>query len=93
MKKTLTHYKAFLKANEGKLWIKHNSSFDGNTDCVMPNNDAGYKKIESSIDFENKNTLGVGGWLVGSSRDYFTEIENGFEVLNCCGSFQIITRD
>src|SRR3990167_5438531 len=91
---TLATFKAFIKRNEGNLFILNNSDFDGMTDCVIPCN--GLPRRAEANDSPNEyslpNTLGIKGvWLVGSSRDYFKHYEekmfSGISVSNCCGSF------
>ncbi len=92
MKKiTLATIKSFLKKNEGKIFIKTKSDFNGHTDCVEQVQD--HFKLAKQVE-NSKYTLGVGGaWFVGSSRDRFENFENeiysGYEVWNCCGSFII----
>lgn len=102
-KPTLATLKSFIRKNEGKLFIKCESSFDGMTDCVEQLNNPQYRpatKYENRSVFKqpdevsNQNTLGYNGvWLVGSSRDYIKQITEdgftGFNVYNCCGSFSI----
>jgi len=90
-KPTLATLKSFIKRNDKNLYIKVKSSFDGMVDCVMPVEDE-FRKVES-INMENKYTLGIqGAWLVGGSRNYIKAIEDGYEVYNCCGTWQIITK-
>lgn len=90
---TRSTFKSFINKNDGKLFIKNRSSFDGMVDCVMPV-DGDFTPVTTSTRHPNsdKYTLGINGvWLVGSSRDYFTNFENdefiGIEVSNCCGDF------
>jgi len=71
------------------LYVKVKSSFDGMTDCVQDVKDE-FRKVEK-IDFDDKYTLGIIGlWLVGSSRDYFTEWSDdnfiGYKIYNSCGT-------
>jgi hypothetical protein len=86
MRITKATYKSFIKKNQNNLYFRSLSNFDGMVDCVMPTKTE-WKKVENWEDLLNNKI----GWLVGSSRDYFTPIENGIEVYNCCGSFQIKT--
>lgn len=92
MEKKITRstFKSFLKKNEGKIFVKKDSDFDGMTDCVQHNNDAKFAPAYFT-DRNFDNTLGVVGvWLVGSSRDYFKHYEDdkfvGIKYYNCCGS-------
>jgi len=92
MKTTLATIKSFIRKNEGNLFLKLGSSFDGMADCVMPVKDnlSPVQKTENNL----RNTLGLSGaWFVGSSRDYFSNWEDsfyiGYEVSNCCGRFVI----
>ncbi len=96
MKKiTIATIKSFIRKNQGSVYIKVNSTFDGMIDCVATNKDAAFNKAEKT-DRSTENTLGISGaWFVGRSRDHFNVYENGsykgFEIYNCCGSFIIAT--
>lgn len=87
---TLATIKSFIKKNEGKLYIKNESTFDGMVDCVMPCRDTGWKLAEKS-DNQAYHQGVKGAWFVGGSRDYFTPYEDkqftGYEVYNSCGTF------
>lgn len=94
---TRAGFKSFLNKNVGKLFLKVESDFNGMTDCVEHIEDS-FSKIEKD---ENVNrldhTLGYGGlWLVGNSRDWFTEYEDslykGISWYNCCGSGTIAIK-
>jgi len=90
MKITKATFKSFLKKNEGKLFIKNRSDFDAMTDCVSYDDTARFIPVELT-DKCPDHDLGIRGlWLVGQSRDYFTEYEDeqfkGIEVYNCCGT-------
>ena len=92
---TLATFKSFIKKNRENLLVRVSSDFDGMQDCVVANRDAKFKPAVACGN-EN-NTLGISGvWLVGSSRDYFTEFEvpgyKGFRVSNCCGSFAVAIK-
>jgi hypothetical protein len=82
MKITKATLKSFAKKNKNNLFIKILSQFDGMVDCVMPIDHPTSSKVD---DYEAT----LERYLVGSSRDYIIAIENGFEVSNCCGHFQI----
>lgn len=97
MKITRATFKSFIKKNDGKLFVKVNSNFDGMVDCVMPVEDQFSIAKADGRDFANENTLGISGvWLVGG-RDYFNSYEkdgfSGIEVSNCCGSFIVTTKN
>lgn len=88
MRITKATYKSFINKNKDNLLFRSLSNFDGMVDCVMPSK-SDWVKVDDFTKLLN-NKL---GWLVGHSRDYFTPIENGIEVYNCCGSFQIKRSD
>lgn len=97
MKKiTRATFKSFVNKNRDKLLAKVNSSFDGMTDGIVYVKDAEYAPAKkANVDYANENNLGFSAiWLVGSSRDYFTLIDNekyfGYSVYNCCGSFEVV---
>lgn len=81
---TMATLKSFINKSD-KLYVEVQSSFDGMTDCVMPNQD------KQLIEVSKENAIGRRGvWCVGDSRDRLTYVENesmkGIEVYNCCGS-------
>jgi hypothetical protein len=90
---TLATVKSFIRKNQGKLFIKTQSSFSGYTDCVEQI--AGAKFEPAVLTSDNiQHTIGISGaWFVGSSRDYFRPFEDslytGIEVVNSCGCFTI----
>ena len=89
---TKATFKAFLRRNESKLLIKVGSNFDPSYDCVMPVADGFSAPREANYPCENN--LGLAGvWLVGGTRNYFTEYIKdglvGIRVSNCCGSFVV----
>lgn len=100
---TKSTFKSFVRKNEGNLFVKKESSFDGMTDCVQTNNNAAFRpatKYEprafTSTEI-NQNTLGYNGiWLVGGGRDYFKAFEDaefaGFEYYNSCGNGLVAIR-
>lgn len=92
-KVTLSTVKSFIKKNIHNLTVVQHSSFDGMHDCVMPNKFE-YKVDPSNLDMTNKNTFGMGNgvWFVGNSRDYITQLPNGFEIYNCCGTFELLVK-
>ena len=98
---TMATVKSFIK-NADKLYVEHQSSFDGMVDCVMRYEESELKEISK------EDALGIkGAYTVGSSRDYFNykEMEHtktfinpngkliqepvkyvGIEIYNSCGS-------
>lgn len=98
-KLTLASLKSFIKANDGQIWIKNISDFDAMVDCVMPCNDAGFRKAEKKecTEYSYNHNLGYYGiWLVNGSRNNFSHyndgIFTGIEVYNCCGSFIVAVK-
>ena len=93
---TRSTFKTFIKKNQGKLFVKQVSHFDGMYDCSMNIPNAKFDKAEDTLtSFEN--TLGIRGvWLVGSSRDNFYNYEDdyyqGFEVYNCVSNFMLVIK-
>lgn len=90
MKKiTLATVKAFVKKNDGKIFVNVKSAFNGMTDGVDSVN-SGFKQAQTDKNLDH--TLGIeGAWFVGQSRDYFSRYENntfvGYDIYNCCGRF------
>ena len=94
---TLATFKSFIRKNRPNLLIRTKSVFDGMVDGVR---DTGEREFTPARDSDQvfKNNMGIAGvWCVLSSRDYFSEInENGItgiHVYNCCGSFDVATRN
>lgn len=96
MKTTLRTFKSFLKKNEGKLFIKLQSDFNGMVDCVESSK--GEFSEANKTDNYNEHNLGVDEriWLVGGGRDYFEPFENeeftGIKGFNSCGSWVVAIR-
>lgn len=93
---TKATFKSMLKKNEGRLYIKETSRFDGMVDCVMPTGNGEYVPLLKDPG-AHENTLGYRGiWLVGGGRDYFQPIVEGefkgIRVSNCCGSFTVAVK-
>ena len=97
-KVTISTIKSFIKreAASGNLYIRNDSDFDGQTDCVQHNDSPAFRKVTllapSQFSTDTNNRLSIpGAWFVGGSRDYFTPYADdkyiGYEVYNCCGSF------
>ena len=104
---TKSTFKSLLRKNEGKLFIKCKSSFDGMTDSVETSRNQAYRplvKVERDparpFVSESDNTLGYGIgsgiWLVGDGGDRFKAISEagfeGYEVYNCCGCFIVAVK-
>lgn len=98
MKKiTMATIKSFIRKNEGRLFIRTKSSFDGMTDCVQECRDRDFSPALQSDLNQPGYTHGIAGaWFVGESRDYLSPISEdgftGFHVYNCCGSFDLAIR-
>lgn len=95
-KVTRATLKTFINKNINNLYIKNKSNFDGMVDCVMDNQGAQYRKAVPAT-AESTYNLGIAGaWFVGQSRDYFEVIETaeyfGYNVSNCCGSFDLVIK-
>mgnify|MGYP001171359634 CR=1 FL=1 len=95
MKKiTMATVKSFIRKNEGRLYIRTLSAFDGMTDCCERCEDRSFQPAQPG---RHKETLGIAGaWFVGGSRDSLMPIEEGeftgFHIYNCCGSFDLAIR-
>lgn len=90
-KVTLATVKSFIKKNINDLYIRMDSRFDGMVDCVMPNSEANFSKVDpTKLDFSKPDFGLEGFWHVGQSSDYFEFFQEnnmtGFKVSNCCGS-------
>lgn len=95
MKITRATFKSFVSKNKENLLVKVLSDFDGMVDCVTEVKDSFTPATKSILD--EKYTLGIKGiWLVGCSRDWFTEYKEnnleGIKVGNCCGSFVVAVK-
>ena len=92
---TKATFKAFLRKNEGKLFILEKSRFDGMVDCVMPNENAKFNPMVKT-DRIHENNLGYNGvWLTHSGNSFSEYNQNGMKgiaVYNCCGSFVVATK-
>lgn len=90
---TMSTIKSFIKKNEGRLYIKNLSNFDGMVDCVMPCDDNGFRLAQAPNAGRNhENSLGIrGAWFVLGGGDRVYEFSDGqfvgYEVYNCCGNF------
>lgn len=86
---TLTTVKSFIKKNEGKLFLKCESSFSGMSDMVEFDANAQFKPVTKT---ENnlKITLGVDGLFIAGNWNLYNHFENdqfvGIEIYNCCGT-------
>ena len=93
---TIATVKSFIRKNRESLLIKTGSRFDGMTDCVQQCENQNFRPAMST-DHAIERTYGINGvWFVGSSRDYITPFERdglrGFNIYNCCGSFDLAVK-
>ena len=96
---TLATIKSFVKKNQGNIYIRCISTFDGMVDGVRECKDRDTFSLALStndIDLNSYN-LGIqGAWFVKDSRDYFSVLNKdgyiGYHVYNCCGSFDIAIK-
>lgn len=91
---TLSTIKKFIRENKDKLYINHQSSFDGMIDGTRYNDHPEWIKASVNMDEIEGPRLGVqGAWFVKSSRDYFKPVERdgftGYSVSNCCANFYL----
>lgn len=88
-KVTKATFKSFIKKNEGKLFIRQKSSFDGMVDGCTSDCYRGFKQATPATDYEKHNVGYRGIWLVHGSGNYFRPYEDdkfmGIELYNCCG--------
>lgn len=98
MEKKITKatFKSFLRKNEGNLFIKTQSNFDGMYDSVMAVSNPQFNQLHVA-DMVHPNNCGYAGiWLVTSSGNSFYKYNKdgyeGIEVHNCCGSFIIASK-
>jgi hypothetical protein len=98
-KTTLTTIKKFIKDNDGKLFIKNLTEFDGIDDSIRNCQNSTFNKAEKKEyqGYGKDHTLGIkGAWFVFGSRDYFENYNDnnfeGFRIINCTGSF-ILARE
>jgi len=91
---TLATLKSFAKRNEGNIFFKVKSDFDGMTDCVQS---VKMDWRKTSIKEPGYYRTGIEGvYTVGRSRDYFNIYEDdeyfGIRVYNSCGSSILATK-
>lgn len=91
---TKATFKAFIRKNQGKLFIKNLSSFDGMTDCVEFSKNPEFRPTKKSELYCPENTCDISGvWLVDGSGNRFSSYDDekyvGISCYNCCGSFII----
>ena len=92
---TAATIKSFIRKNQGSLYIKVRSSFDGMTDGLAYY-DNGFTEAKEDTELV-RNTWGVrGAWFVNGSRDYFEAYQEGnykgYHIFNACGSFYIAVK-
>jgi len=83
--------RSFARRNEGKLYAKEVSSFDGMSDIVEANTKAKFQPTEINNDKKNYYQTGIQGiYTVQGSGNMYNLYENdtyeGIEVYNCCGT-------
>jgi hypothetical protein len=88
--------KAFIRRNEGRLFISTRSRFDGMTDGVESCRDQSFSPALKT-DAHHDHNLGIAGaWFVGQSRDLFRHYDDGefegIDVCNDCGSFVLAVK-
>lgn len=93
---TLATFKAWIRKNPNFL-IMRKSGFDPMIDGISYDPSPVFVSPQKS-EYSCDNNLGFAGiWLVGGSRNTFTEYrKNGFvgiEVYNCCGSFTVAVKE
>ena len=93
-KLTRASFKKFVQDNKDNLYILVKMDFDSMTDCIQQVDMVPRKVNPSEIDLEDKYKFGINGvWLVGRSRDSFSQYEDelfvGIHVANSCGSFNL----
>lgn len=93
---TKATFKSMIRKNQGNLYIKRSTRFDGMVDGIVHEGNGSYTPLLKD-EHGHGNSLGYKGiWLVGGSCDYFTEVnENGYKgihVSNCCGSFTVAVK-
>ena len=88
---TKTTLKSFVTKNINNLYIHKVTSFDGTIDGI--NKDGRFEKINpKNLDFSKTHSWGIGLFLSNTTPNFIEKINNGFEVSNCCGKFQLITN-
>lgn len=93
MQKKITKatFKSFIKKNLDNLYLKTKSSFNPMCDGVEYMGKADFLKADLAKSYSENNCGIEGVWLVGSSGNSFelfdSELFEGIEVYNCCGSF------
>lgn len=93
---TLATIKSFLRRNQGQVYIKITSHFDGMIDGTREVDSPAFE-LARTTDRNMQYTLGLAAaWFVGESRDWFGAYEDeqyqGYTVSNCCASFIIAIK-
>jgi hypothetical protein len=93
---TKATFKSFIRKNQGNLYVKVQSSFNGMIDGVEHADNPQFKP-QRETDLSESNTLGIDGvWLVNGGRDYFSAYDDesftGISVYNACGSFTVAIK-
>lgn len=93
---TLATIKSFLRRNQGQVYIKITSHFDGMIDGTREVDSPAFE-LARTTDRNMQYTLGLAAaWFVGQSRDWFRAYEDdtyqGYAVSNCCVNFIIAIK-
>lgn len=95
-KPNLATFKAFIRRNRGRLWIRTRSSFDGMTDGCEPTGE-GFAPA-TYTDESPEHRAGIAGlWLVGTKggnqiQPFEDDQFIGFGWYNCCGWGEVAVR-
>jgi len=97
MKKiTLATIKSFIRKNEGKLFIRCNSYFDGMIDGTSYHENPQFVPAQKANCHDNYNLGIAGAWFVGGSRNSFAAVDEGgfigYSVYNCCRDFDLVVK-
>jgi hypothetical protein len=92
----MSSLKSWIRKNQATLYVKHQSHFDGMTDCVESIKDAHWEKV-NSINMDDKQRMGIpGAWFTRKDNYFKTFLDDdkvvAVEVYNCCGCFTLKTK-
>ena len=97
MKKiTLATIKSFIRKNEGKLFIRCRSYFDGMTDGTSYHKNPQFIPVQKA-EYYDKYNFGISGaWFVYSSNNFYSAIDEGdfvgYSIGNCCKDFDLAIK-
>ena len=90
---TKASFKSVLRKNQGNVYIKVTSTFDGMSDCIRSTGNSTFAPVQKAENVYDNNLGMKGVWLVGGGRDIFDQYTEGdfncIRVSNCCGTFVI----